>query len=325
MDYGVEPVVVHRDSLWWRRGRGAKEDAPRNGTRAHPSARVPGLHYAARVSASPSDVPDSPPDLRPQVQPPPARRTAVRYVAPFREGGSVPALVEGDDGGLWVVKLRGAAQGTRALVAELLVGRLAREVGLRAPEIALMTVDGALARTEPHQELAELLRKSVGVNAALAYLPSALGFDPAARAPVNGDEASLAVLFDAFVENVDRTARNPNLLWSAGALWLIDHGAALYWHHGWDGQIDGAERGFPLLRDHVLLPYADALPAAAARLAAALTDEALQRSVAGIPDDWLAPDSAHATRLRDAYAARLGLRRSALPRLLEDATRARAV
>lgn len=249
--------------------------------------------------------------------------TAVRYVAPFREGGSVPALVEADDGRLYVVKLRGAAQGVRALVAEVIVGTLAETCGLPVPPLATVAIDGALARTEPHQEIAQVLRASVGTNAALGHLPAALGFDPAARPDVPPDLASRLVLFDSFVENVDRTPRNPNLLWSGGTLWLIDHGAALYWHHDWDGGAPPPEaplRGFPLVKQHVLLPWARELPGAADALIAALDDDAIADAIARVPDDWLGTD---AEARRRGYLDRLSRRRAAIPKLLEEALRAR--
>lgn len=253
-------------------------------------------------------------------------RVAVRYVAPLREGGSVPALVEADDGQLYVVKLRGAAQGARALISEIIVGTLAQACGLPMPALAIMTVELALARTEPHQEIADALRNSVGSNAALGFLPAAVGFDPATRPQVDGAMASRLVLFDAYVENVDRTPRNPNLLWSGGTLWLIDHGAALYWQHDWDGSVTGYGRGFPLMNQHVLLPWANDLPGAAAALSDALTDAALEIATERVPDDWLttAP-AADAQAVRQNYRSRLARRREALPKLLEEAQRARAL
>src|SRR5258708_1662399 len=197
---------------------------------------------------------------------------ATRYVMPLREGGSMPALVEGDDGRLYVTKLRGAGQGTRALVAELVVGELARALGLPVPELVLMELAAPLGRAEPDSEVRELLLGSVGSNAALAYLPTALGFDAAARNPIPGAFASLVVALDAFTMNVDRTARNPNLLWSGGSLWLIDHGAALYWHHDWNGSTAGSDPPVPLVRAHLLLPRAAALPAAGATLGVGLDE-----------------------------------------------------
>jgi hypothetical protein len=249
---------------------------------------------------------------------------AVRYVAPLREGGSVPALVEADDGQLYVVKLRGAAQGVRALVAEVIVGTMADACALPVPPLAIVSVDATLARTEPHQEIAAALRASVGVNAALRHLPAAIGFDPAAKPDVASDLASRLVLFDSFVENVDRTPRNPNLLWSGGSLWLIDHGASLYWHHDWDGNATGFDRGFPLVRDHVLLPWANDLPAAADAIAAALDDAAIADALERVPAEWLADTAQGADERRRAYRDRLSRRRSALPKLLEEASRARA-
>lgn len=250
------------------------------------------------------------------------RLSAIRYVAPLREGGSVPALVEADDGKLYVVKLRGAAQGVAALVAEVIVGSLAEAAGLPVPALAVMAIDLPLARTEPHPEIAEVLQKSVGDNAALGHLPAALGFDPAARPDVPAQLASQLVLFDSFVENVDRTPRNPNLLWSGGTLWLIDHGAALYWHHGWDGSAKGHDRGFPLVAQHVLLPYATELPDAAEALTSALTETAIADALDRVPDAWLA--DVDAAERRRAYVARLAARRAAIPKLLEEALRARS-
>ena len=152
----------------------------------------------------------------------------------------MPAVVEANDGALYVAKFRAAAQGGRALAAELIVGELARAAGLRVPELAFIDIDAALGRSEPHQEIQELLIASAGLNLAMAFLPGAIGYDVAARRPVDGAFASLVMALDVFAANVDRTARNPNLLWSSGELWLIDLGAALYWHHGWDGAGDPA-------------------------------------------------------------------------------------
>jgi hypothetical protein len=253
-------------------------------------------------------------------------RTAVRYGTPLREGGSLPAIVEADDGRLYVAKFAGAGQGTGALVAEIVAGTLARAVGLRVPELVKLEVDAAFGRTEGDPEIRELLARSAGLNLGVGYLGGAVGFDPAARAPVAGALASLIVAFDAFVMNVDRTIRNPNLLWWRGDLWLIDHGAALYWHHDWDGTAAGADRPFALIRDHVLLPAADGLAAAGARLGDRLTDEAIDDALALVPDGWLtAPASADGPAARrTAYAAHLRARRRAAPVFIEEAVRARA-
>jgi hypothetical protein len=243
------------------------------------------------------------------------RLLAVRYLNAFREGGSLPGLVETDDGRLFVVKLRGAGQGTRALVAELLAGELARALGLPVPEIALVSIEPGFGATERDEEVRDLLRASAGVNLGLELLPGAMMFDPAARDAVDDELASRTVALDAFVMNVDRTARNPNLLWWRGGLWLIDHGAALLWHHRWDGGVDGAARPFPLLRQHVLLPWARSLAADAGRWAAELArldDALLARVAADLPADWLAggPDAG-------AYVAFLAARRDGAARYLD--------
>jgi hypothetical protein len=252
--------------------------------------------------------------------------SAIRYVAPFREGGSVPALVEGDDGRLYVTKLRGAGQGTRALIAEIVAGEFGRALGLPVPELVLMDIAAPLGKTEPDPEVRDILLASVvGSNAALAYLPSALGFDAGTRPVVAGGLASMVVALDAFTMNVDRTPRNPNLLWSGGTLWLIDHGAALYWHHDWDGSTTGSDRPFTLVKDHVLLGAADALPAAGATLRARLDDATIERVVGLVPDDWFVatPEIPTPDAHRAAYAAYFRARREATDVFIEEAVRAR--
>jgi hypothetical protein len=251
----------------------------------------------------------------------------MRYVTALREGGSVPAIVEADDGALYVAKFRAAAQGGRVLAAELIVGELARAAGLRVPELALIEVDAALGRSEPHQEIQELLIASAGVNLAMAYLGGAVGYDVAARRAPPGELASAIVALDLFAANVDRTARNPNLLWWQGDLWLIDHGASLFWQHGWDGGQPAGElaaaaaRPFARARDHVLLPLADRLPAAGAALAAALADDVIDRVIAAVPDAWL--EGPGGDRLRDGYGVWLRARRAALPHIIDEAERVR--
>jgi len=258
----------------------------------------------------------------------PATLTATRYVTALREGGSVPAIVEADDRALWVVKFRGSAQGGRVLAAELIVGELARAAGLRVPELGLIDVDAALGRSEPHAEIRETLLASAGLNLAMGYLSGALGYDMAARQPIAPDVASSIVALDVFASNVDRTPRNANLLWWRGELWLIDHGASLFWQHGWDGsEGDGAlaasaARPFGRVAEHVLLPFASALPAAGVALAEAWTDAVLERAVEGVPDLWL--DGPGGDRLRAAYLLWLRGRRAALPRLIEEANDVRA-
>jgi len=254
---------------------------------------------------------------------------AARYVLPFREGGSVPALVEGDDLGMYVVKLRGAGQGVKALIAELVSGELARALGLAVPEIVLVDLDPSIAASEPDPEIAEPLERSAGYNLGLDFLPGSITFDPVADPAPDAATASRIVLFDAFVLNVDRTPRNPNLLSWHGGLWLIDHGASLYFHHGWGPSDRRAGIGdpFPEVRHHVLLPLASSLREAAAQQAAALSDQVLARVVGEIPRPWLAADGDFSSdqQHRAAYVDWLRARRAAIPALVEEAERARAL
>jgi hypothetical protein len=227
---------------------------------------------------------------------------ATRYVLPLREGGSMPGLVEGDDDGLYVVKFRGAGQGLKALVAEVIVGELARALDLAVPEIVLVDVDPLLAAAEPDPEIQELVEASGGGNAALDFLPGALPFSPAAPVGVTPELAADVVWLDALSANVDRTPRNPNMLVWHGRLWLIDHGAALYRHHAPTWPEGAATAGFPLIADHVLLPFAGSILDADARLAPKLDDGTVARIVGSVPDDWLGDDPAAA---RAAYVEHL--------------------
>ena len=250
---------------------------------------------------------------------------ATRYVTPLREGGSMPAIVEADDDGMYVLKFRGAGQGPRALVAELVSGGIAHALGLPVPEIVFVELDDELARTEGDPEIQALIRASAGLNLGLDYLPGAANFDPVAMQP-SPELASAIVWFDAFTSNVDRTARNPNLLVWHRQLTLIDHGASLYFHHGWDGDTGGAGRPFPLIREHVLLPWASGLAEADARLTALLPPERLTAIVADVPDAWLETADAFGTPAvqRAAYVHYLQ-QRLALPHaFVEEAERARA-
>jgi hypothetical protein len=236
--------------------------------------------------------------------------TAVRYVTPLREGGSLPGVVEGDDLGTYVVKFRGAGQGPKALVAEVISGELARRVGLPVPELVVMELDPVVARAEPDQEVQELLKASAGTNLAMDFLPGSLGYDPVAH-PVDAGLASRVLCFDAFVENVDRSWRNPNMLiWHAG-LWLIDHGATLYFHHNWARAAAVVGRPYKS-DDHVLAPYATALAQAGARLVGLLTPALLDEVLALVPDDWLAEfDFDSPAEARAAYLAHLTARAGA--------------
>lgn len=252
--------------------------------------------------------------------------TATRYVTPLREGGSLPAIVEADDCGLYVVKFRAAGHRTKALVAELVTGELARAAGLRVPELVLVRVGEELGRNEPDSEIRELLRGSVGVNLGLDYLPGSITFDPVAGPPPGPDEASAVVWMDAFTTNVDRTARNPNLLVWHRELWLIDHGASLYFHHAWPDDDARSRDPFPASRDHVLLPWATRLAAAADRLAPRLGADVVAGVLERLPDDWLGdePRFATAAEHRAAYAGWLARRLEAAPIFTEEAARAHA-
>ncbi|MCW3011052.1 MAG: hypothetical protein JWO90_1456 [Solirubrobacterales bacterium] len=219
--------------------------------------------------------------------------TATRYVTPLREGGSMPALVEASDDGVHVLKFRGAGQGVKALVAELVAGELARALGLPVPELVLMEVDPALAPAEPDQEIQDLLKASPGTNLAMDFLPGSLTYNPAARFAPSPELAADVVWFDALVENVDRTPANPNLLVWHDALWLIDHGAALYRHHGGSDPVTEARRPFGLIAQHVLLPLAGDLREADERLHGRVDRAVVQGILDLVPRAWLGPDGDH--------------------------------
>ncbi|MET0404010.1 MAG: HipA family kinase, partial [Cystobacter sp.] len=179
--------------------------------------------------------------------------TATRYVTPLREGGSCPAIVEAEDSGMYVLKFRGAGQGIKALVAEIISGELARAFGLRVPELVFLELDAALGRAEPDGEIRDLIKASAGLNLGMDYLPGSITFDPTVSHPTPSPaEASALVCLDAYVTNVDRTPKNPNLLCWHSALWLIDHGASLYFHHSWDDYLERSQSRFPAVKDHVL-------------------------------------------------------------------------
>ena len=251
--------------------------------------------------------------------------TATRYVTPLREGGSLPAVIEADDDGLYVLKFHGAGQGTKALVAELVAGEIARTLELPIPEIVFVELDTDLARTEPDPEIQDLIRASGGLNLGLDYLSGALSFDPLVD-PTDPGLASRIVWFDAFVTNLDRTARNTNMLVWHRKLWLIDQGAALYFHHAGLDDPAAAMNPFPLVRDHVLLPAASRIAEVDADLAARLTRPVLEGIVGLIPDAWLddgAASPAAASAARAAYLDHF-MRRLAAPRaFVTEAVRAR--
>lgn len=251
---------------------------------------------------------------------------ATRYVTPLREGGSLPAIVEASDLGFYVLKFRGAGQGPLALVAELIAAEIGRALGLKVPDVVLMEVDAALGRNEPDPEIRDLLKASVGLNLGVDYLPGSVTFDPAARDAVEADLASAIVWFDAFITNVDRTPRNPNLLWWHKTLYLIDHGAALYFHHNWQSGEQMARSRFPAIRDHVLLPWADRIEEADARLRPQLDEALFARVIEEIPEIWLSPEPALSNPVdrRAGYLEFLTRRLAAAAEFVEEAVRARA-
>ena len=211
---------------------------------------------------------------------------AARYVTPLREGGSLPAIVEADDDGMYVLKFRGAGQGTKALIAELIAGELARAAGFLVPELVFVALDPDIAKTEPDPEIQDLIRASGGINLGLDYLPGSVMFDPVAD-KLEADLASRIVWFDAYVTNVDRTPRNANMLMWHRKLWLIDHGAALYFHHSWTDMDRRIGDPFPLIKEHILLPFAGALEAADEALIALITEDEVKRIVDLVPEDWM--------------------------------------
>ena len=209
-----------------------------------------------------------------------------RYITPLREGGSLPAITEADDGFMYVIKFRGAGQGIKALIAEFICGALARVLGLRLPEIVFAELDEAFGRTEPDEEIQDLLKASTGLNLGLHYLNGATGFDNVVHV-VDGHQASLIVWLDCFILNVDRTCRNTNLLMWKNELWLIDHGAALFFHHSWQDWEAKAAKPFTYIKDHCLLGMADDLTGANAFAQNTLNYEVLKQITDNIPVEWL--------------------------------------
>ncbi len=236
--------------------------------------------------------------------------TATRYITPLREGGSVPGLVEADDLGVYVAKFTGAAQGRKALVAEVIAGELARRLDLAMPDLVRLEFDPVIALGEPDEEVQDLLKASGGLNLGMDYLPGSVGFDPLAF-DVDPALAGRIVWFDALINNVDRSWRNPNLLIWHGDLWLIDHGAALIWHHNWPGAQTSAARPYNAT-EHALARFAteETVAAAAAALTPRVTPELIAGAVALVPDEWLAgePGFGAPGEVRDAYLAALTAR-----------------
>lgn len=244
---------------------------------------------------------------------------AMRYVTPLREGGSLPAIVEADDDGLYVLKFRGAGQGVKALIAELVAGEIGRVLDLLVPEIVFVDLDARLARTEPDPEIQDLIRASNGLNLALDYLPGSITFDALIEKPQPA-LASKIVWFDAFTANVDRTPRNANMLWWHKRLWLIDHGAALFYHHNADTFAANSRNPFRQIKDHILLPFADEIEQADAESSAQLEPEVLREIVDLIPAEWLGDD---AEKARDDYFRFLTARLDAPREFVKEAIDAR--
>ncbi len=264
---------------------------------------------------------------------PPSLRTVqvVRYVLPLREGGSLPAIAEADDGFLYVLKFRGAGQGVKALVAELIGGEIARTLGLKVPEIVLAQLDVAFGRSEPDEEIQDLLKASIGLNLGLHYLSGSITFDPAVTT-IDPLTASQIVWLDCLLTNVDRTARNTNMLVWNKELWLIDHGASLYFHHSWDNDTagtrfweDNAQRPFVPVKDHVLLRQASMLGDVDAAFRKILTAERISEIVGLIPDEWLLgwPSTQSPEKIRSVYAQFLTTRIGVSAIFIKEAQHAR--
>jgi hypothetical protein len=247
-----------------------------------------------------------------------------RYVKPLREGGSLPAIVEADDGQLYVLKFHGAGQGKKALIAEFIGGELARAMGLNVPELVLMNLDDTFSKTEPDEEIQDLLKFSVGLNLGLKYLSGAITYDPLVSI-ADPLSSSKVVVLDSLITNIDRTAKNTNLLNWNKQLWLIDHGASIYFHHAWDNWQAAAERAFPAIKDHVLLPRATVFRQAVKEIKEAISPEVIHEIVSLIPNDWLQESSPPdpPEERRKVYEAFLHKRIDLIDVLTKEATDAR--
>jgi len=251
---------------------------------------------------------------------------ATRYVTPLREGGSLPAIVEADDDGLYVLKFRGAGQGPKALIAELVSGEIGRALGLPVPEIVFVELNPVLARTEPDPEIQDLIKASAGLNLALDYLPGSITFDPLIK-EVEHALASAIVWFDAYTTNIDRTPRNTNMLVWHDRLYLIDHNASLYFHHAWTDYLARSRRPFPQIKEHVLLPLATRLDESDEVLSRRLTPEMIRDIIGLVPDSWLEGEShfADAGQHRAAYIEYLTRRLEAPRDFVKEARNANSL
>lgn len=248
----------------------------------------------------------------------------VQYVTPLREGGSMPAIVKASDGFLYVLKFRGAGQGKKALIAEFIGGELARTIGLKVPEVVFMNLDDSFSKTEPDEEIQDLLKFSVGLNLGLHFLSGAITVDPLVT-KIDGLIASKVVLLDSLISNIDRTPKNPNLLYWNKELWIIDNGASFYFHHNWPTWENHLTRTFPLIKDHVLLAQATQLPAAAKSIALTLDSTKITDIIQSIPEDWLVneTDNLSPDAIRDAYTRYLTTKLSMIDVLAKEAQDAR--
>jgi len=244
----------------------------------------------------------------------------VQYLQPLREGGSLPAIVKADDDFLYVLKFRGAGQGKKALIAELIGGELARAMGLKVPELVFMNLDDSFSKTEPDEEIQDLLKFSVGLNLGLHFLSGAITYDPL-TSKVDALTASKTVLLDSIITNIDRTARNTNLLNWKNELWLIDHGASLYFHHNWNTWKTHLERTFPSIKDHVLLEKAANLIEAGKEIEALVNEETITEIVSIIPEDWLIEELSilKPTEMKTAYIRLLNSKLNKLQLLVKEA------
>jgi hypothetical protein len=252
---------------------------------------------------------------------------ATKYITPLREGGSLPAVVEADDGQMYVMKFIGAGQGPKALIAEFVTGEIGRALGLPVPEIVFMELDPMMGRSEPNPEIQDLLLASAGrLNLGLRYLPNAYAFNTLLTPSPDPMLASNIVWFDAYATNVDRTPRNVNILIREDQLWLIDHGASLYFHHDWADYLSRSQSPFPLIKDHTLITLASKLPEADAALRPRLTPDIIRHIVNLIPDEWLADEPAFANRQehRSAYVSYLLSRLEASHIFVEEAVNVHA-
>lgn len=248
----------------------------------------------------------------------------VQYLQPLREGGSLPAIVRADDDFLYVIKFRGAGQGKKALIAELIGGELARAIGLKMPELVFMHLDNSFSQTEPDEEIQDLLKFSVGLNLGLHFLSGAITYDPLVS-ETDSLTASKVVLLDGMITNIDRTAKNTNLLIWNRELWLIDHGASLYFHHNWKTWESHLERTFPMIKDHVLLEKANHLTEAAKEIQSLINRDLIQEIVEKIPEDWLSDESSSLTpsEKRTAYIEFLSRKLANINLLAKEAIHAK--